>query len=146
MELYEERIISGEIADIWRVATDVARWPEWDPHEEAGEIYGEFCAGTKAYSKPRGGPAAHWVLTRVEKEQCWSLFNKMAIGTLEVENRYEQITGNRVKCEKTMLVKGWILRLIFKVHFEMETRKDMQATWEALENRCSTLGQSGCVS
>ncbi len=139
MKLHEERIISGGIADVWRVATDVARWPEWDPHEEAGEIYGAFVPGTKAYSKPRGGPAAHWVLTQVQHEQSWSLTNKMLIGTLEVENRYEALPGNRVRCEKTMYVKGWILRGLFKLHFEAATRKDMQATWEALQARIGNL-------
>jgi hypothetical protein len=133
MKLYETRIISGDIRDAWRVATDVARWPEWDPHEEAAEIYGEFCAGTKAYSKPRGGPAAHWALTQVEHERSWSLINKMAIGSLEVENRYEQLPERRIKCEKIMVVRGLILRALFKLHFEAETRKDMHSTWQALE-------------
>ncbi|MCJ8508838.1 hypothetical protein MUU53_13045 [Rhizobium lemnae] len=137
MKLYEERIISGNLSEIWRIATDVAKWPEWDPHEEAGEIYGPFQAGTKAYSKPRGGPAAHWVLTHVDPERSWSLINKMVIGTLEVENLYTQLPDKQVRCQKTMVVKGWILRLLFKLHFEAETRKDMQATWIALERLCN---------
>lgn len=80
MKLREERIIKGNISDVWRIATDVVNWPKWDPHEEAGEIYGPFQAGTKGYSKPRGGPAAHWVLSQVDKEHSWSLINRMAIG------------------------------------------------------------------
>jgi hypothetical protein len=47
MELYEQRVISGQIEEVWRVATDVNRWPEWDPHEEAGEIFGAFVEGTR---------------------------------------------------------------------------------------------------
>ena len=38
MKIYEERTIAGDISDVWRIATDVAKWPDWDPHEEAGEI------------------------------------------------------------------------------------------------------------
>lgn len=136
MRLHEERVIVGEVSEVWRTATDVARWPDWDPHEEAGEIYGEFRVGTKAYSKPRGGPAAHWVLTGVEKERSWSLINRMPIGTLEVENHYEALPGNRVRCTKTMRVSGWILRLLFRLHYAAVTRKDMHATWIALEKRC----------
>jgi hypothetical protein len=135
MELYERRIISGNIDEVWRIATDVNRWPEWDPHEEAGEIYGPFEEGTRAYSKPRGGPGANWTLTEVTENQSWSLINPMRIGTLEVENRYTSLPDGQVLCEKTMQVSGWVLVALFKLHFEAATRKDMQATWGALEER-----------
>jgi hypothetical protein len=135
MDLHEQRIISGEIDDVWRIATDVNRWPEWDPHEEAGEVFGPFLEGTSGYSKPRGGPSAHWTLTEVTKNKSWSLVNPMWIGTLRVDNRYTLLTDGRVLCEKHMQVSGWILVALFKLHFEAATRKDMQATWVALEKR-----------
>lgn len=135
MELYEQRVISGRIDDVWRVATDVNRWPEWDPHEEAGEVFGAFVEGTRGYSKPRGGPGAHWTLTEVTENRSWSLINPMRIGTLQVGNRYTQLPDGKVLCEKRMKVSGWVLIALFKLHFEAATRKDMQATWVALENR-----------
>lgn len=143
MELYEHRTISGDLQDVWRVATDVDHWAEWDPHEEAGEIFGPFEEGTRAYSKPRGGPAAHWVLTEVTENRSWSLLNKMRIGTLRVENRYTPQPDGKVLCEKTMQVSGWVLVALFKLHFEAETRKDMQATWVALEERLATQASAG---
>lgn len=135
MELYERKVISGNLEDVWRVATDVDRWPEWDPHEEAGEIYGPFKKGTRAYSKPRGGPGANWILTEVAENRSWSLINKMRIGTLEVENRYTPQPDGQVLCEKTMQVSGWLLVTLFKLHFETVTRRDMHETWVALEER-----------
>jgi hypothetical protein len=138
MKLYERKIISGNLEDVWRVATDVNRWPEWDPHEEAGEIFGPFETGTRGYSKPRGGPAANWTLTEVSENQSWSLINPMPIGTLKVENRYSQQQDGRVLCEKTMQVSGWILVTLFKLHFETVTRHDMQETWVALEKRLAS--------
>lgn len=138
MELYEQRVISGQIDEVWRVATDVNRWPEWDPHEEAGEIFGAFIEGTHGYSKPRGGPGAHWTLTEVTENQSWSLINPMRIGTLRVDNRYTQLSDGKVLCEKRMQVSGWILVALFKLHFEVATRKDMQATWVALESRVTS--------
>lgn len=135
MKLYEQRIISGRVEDVWSIATDVDRWPEWDPHEEAGELFGRFEIGTKAYSKPRGGPGAHWTLTEVTENRSWSLINPMRIGTLKVDNLYTAMPDGRVLCEKTMNVSGWILVALFKLHFESATRKDMQATWSALEER-----------
>ena len=59
----------------------------------------------------------------------------MWIGTLRVNNRYTQLADGRVLCEKHMQVSGWILIALFKLHFEAATRKDMQATWIALEKR-----------
>lgn len=143
MELYERKVISGNLEDVWHVATDVDRWPEWDPHEEAGEIYGPFEEGTHAYSKPRGGPAANWVLTEVTENRSWSLLNKMRIGTLKVENRYTPEPDGQVLCEKTMQVSGWILVSLFKLHFETVTRRDMQETWVALENRVASRKDAG---
>lgn len=135
MEIYEQSIISGSLEDVWRVATDVNRWPEWDPHEEAGKISGPFIEGTNAFSKPRGGPGAYWTLTEVTENRSWALINPMRIGTLRVENRYTPLPDGRVLCEKHMQVTGWILIVLFKLHFEAATRKDMQATWIALEKR-----------
>lgn len=57
--------------------------------------------------------------------------------TLIVENFYTQLPDDRVKCVKTMVIEGWILRILFKLHFEAATRNDMHATWLALEKRCA---------
>jgi hypothetical protein len=64
---------------------------QYHPHEESAKLHGNFTVGTKGSSQPRGGPAAEWVLTRVENKKVWSLINKMAVGTLNVENRYEPL-------------------------------------------------------
>lgn len=132
MRIYGERIINGDIESIWRIATDVNAWPSWDPHEEAAELYGPFAVGTKGSSQPRGGPAAKWILTKVEDKKIWSLINKMPVGTLHVENRYEPLADQKVRCERTMIVTGLLVPL-FWIYFAKLVKKDMQATWEALE-------------
>jgi hypothetical protein len=133
MIIHEERIIAGDIDSVWKIATDVNAWPTWDPHEESAELEGPFAVGTQGSSKPRGGPAARWVLTKVENKKCWSLLNTMPVGTLDIENRYESLPGNTVRCQKTMVVSGLLVPL-FWIHFARLVRKDMQATWEALES------------
>src|SRR5438105_3924298 len=67
-----ETVISGELAAVWRVATDVANWPSWDPHEQAARLDGPFAAGTTGWSKPNGGPATEWTITEVIPQQSWS--------------------------------------------------------------------------
>jgi Polyketide cyclase / dehydrase and lipid transport len=132
LKIHEERVINGDIDTVWRIVTDVNAWPAWDPHEEAAEIHGPFAAGTSGTSKPRGGPAARWTLTKVEEKKAWALINKMLIGTIEKEIRYEPLPGGKIRCEDTMFVSG-PLRLLFWLRFEKMTREDMQATWVQLE-------------
>ena len=68
----EELIIEGDIAAIWEVATDVAAWPSWDPHEEKARLDGPFAAGTKGWNKPKGAPGGGFTITAVEPERAWS--------------------------------------------------------------------------
>ncbi|MEL6545687.1 MAG: hypothetical protein AAFQ82_13730, partial [Myxococcota bacterium] len=78
------------------------RWSEWDPHEEASRCFGEFTVGTRAFSKPRGGPKANWILTEVSEPGSWALENSMPIGTLKVKNTYVQSEAGKVHCTRTM--------------------------------------------
>ncbi len=135
MILNETRIISGRLDDIWNISTDVDNWTTWDPHEEKAKLHGPFVVGTKGYSKPRGGPDAHWVITDVQPRTKWALLNKMPIGSLAVTNTFEAMQDGKVKCGKEMVVSGLILNLLFKLHFAKATRKDMHDTWHALETQ-----------
>jgi Polyketide cyclase / dehydrase and lipid transport len=140
MKIDEERVINGDIDTVWRIATDVNRWSTWDPHEEAAEIHGPFEVGTNGTSKPRGGPAARWVLTKVENKKAWALRNKMLIGTIEKEIRYEPLPGGKIRCEDTMIVRGPLV-MLFWLRFERMTRADMQATWAQLEKEVAKQAQ-----
>ena len=138
MILNEMQVINGALDRIWRIAVDVDNWTAWDPHEKKSEIYGPFAVGTKGYSKPRGGPEAHWIITDVEFQKQWSLLNKMPIGSLAVTNSYEKLAGEKVRCGKKMVVSGLILNLLFWIHFAKVTRRDMHETWEALEKHANS--------
>jgi hypothetical protein len=138
MKIHGERTIKGTIDDVWRISTAVNAWPSWDPHEEAAEILGPFTVGTKGTSKPKGGPAANWILTKVEPKTRWSLINKMLVGTLEVENVYVPLPDNQVRCERTMIVSGLLVPL-FWIYFAKLVQEDMQATWIALEQEIMKL-------
>jgi hypothetical protein len=56
----------------------------------------------------------------------------MPVGTLDVENRYEVLPNNKVRCERTMIVSGLLVPL-FWIYFAKLVKEDMQATWQALE-------------
>jgi hypothetical protein len=63
MKIHEERLISGDIETLWRIVTDVNRWPTWDPHEEAAELHGPFAQAeprNPEVDPPRGGCSPKW--------------------------------------------------------------------------------------
>jgi hypothetical protein len=49
----------------WGFWSDVANWSVVDPSVEAVTLDGDFAAGTKGLTKPRGADAAEWELLEV---------------------------------------------------------------------------------
>ncbi|WP_163507458.1 SRPBCC family protein [Fodinicola acaciae] len=126
-----EAAIDGDLTTIWRVVTDVANWPAWDPHEEAARLDGPFAAGTTGWSKPRGGPATDWTITEVVERRKWSSECPLPGGKLSGDNTFEQV-GDKVLCRKTVHVRGPLTPL-FRFYFGRKIRADMLKTFAALE-------------
>ena len=132
MKIAAETIIKGDINTVWAVVTDVNNWPAWDPHELAARLDGPFAAGTKGWSKPRGGPATDWIITNVVDHQLWASECPMPGGKLAGENTFESLGDGRIRCTKAMWVSGPLVPL-FWLYFGRLIRRDMFATWTALE-------------
>src|SRR5215213_4346622 len=49
----------------WRFWTDVANWSAVDSSVESVTLDGDFAAGTKGFTKPRGAEATEWELLEV---------------------------------------------------------------------------------
>jgi len=62
----EEAVINGAVNTVWQVATDIAGWPSWDPHEEKARFEGEFKPGAKGWSR---APAGTGTISAVEPER-----------------------------------------------------------------------------
>ncbi len=61
-EIKEQATISGDLATVWTVATDVANWPAWDPHEEdarLGALHGRDVRLVQAARRPGRDLDAH---------------------------------------------------------------------------------------
>ena len=57
MHLFEcEATFEADPDAVWKVWTDVARWPEWDVSKEIAELDGPFEAGTRGWARQRGPP------------------------------------------------------------------------------------------
>jgi hypothetical protein len=132
--LSEQVIITGDIAAVWEVATDVPRWPEWDPHELQSRIDGPFEAGTTGWVKPKGAPAGGFTITRVDPQRAWGSEAGIPFGKLLGETRFEQLENGRIRVSKRMEVHGPFAP-IFRLIWERGVRRDMQLTFAALERR-----------
>lgn len=132
MKISGETIIKGDLDTIWSIVTDVANWPDWDPHEEAARLDGPFATGTVGWSKPKGGPAANWKITGVEPKKLWASESPLPGGKIAGKNTFETLNDGRVRCTKTVWVSG-ILVPLFWVYFGRMIKRDFAATWAALE-------------
>ena len=126
------RVVRGDVAAIWEVSTDVARWPEWDPHEQGARLDGPFAVGTRGWSKPRGGPGADWTLTEVEPGRAWGSACALPGGGLRGRGTFEALGEDRVRCTRTIEVTGPLVPL-FRLWFGPRIRCDLDRTWVALE-------------
>lgn len=61
-----EIVVAAPPAAVWRLWSDVASWPQWDPPVEAVDLAGPFAAGAAGTLTLAGGIAAPVVLTVVE--------------------------------------------------------------------------------
>jgi hypothetical protein len=128
----EEAVISGDIGAIWSVATDVPRWPSWDPHEEKARIDGEFEAGTRGWSKPAGAPAGVFAITEVEPGRMWATRAGIPFGHLRLVNRYDPVSDGKVRVSKRVEVRG-VFGPLFHLIWEKNMRAGMRKTFAALE-------------
>jgi hypothetical protein len=142
-----ETTIRADIAAVWDAVTDVESWPRRDPHEQEARLDGLFVAGTTGWSKPRGGPATTWTITAVDPLRSWSSECRLPGGKLRGENLFEPLGDGMIRCMKTVFVTGPLVPL-FRLHFGRSIRRDMLATWAALEQEGASrvAHPAGCTA
>ena len=116
----------------------MARWPEWDPHEDVARLDGEFVVGTTGWVKQQGNPGAAFTLTEVVPQRRWASECKLPGGKLWGSNDYEQLPDGKIRCTRTIRVTGPLVPL-FRFHFGKRMRRDFFRTWTALEARAATI-------
>jgi hypothetical protein len=69
MHLFEcEATFEADPDAVWKVWTDVARWPEWDVSKEIAQLDGPFEAGTRGWARQRGNLGGAFTITEVREE------------------------------------------------------------------------------
>jgi hypothetical protein len=136
-----ETIIDGDLGNVWAVATDVDRWAAWDPHEQEARLDGAFVAGGTGWSKPNGGPATTWTITRVIERHLWSSECALPGGKLTGESTFKAVGDGKIRCTKTIWVGGPLIPL-FRLYFGRRIRRDMFKTWAALEREAARRNET----
>lgn len=135
----EAAVITGDIDKIWAVATDVARWSEWDPHEEKSRIDGAFAAGTRGWVKPKGAPAGPFTIVDVAAGQSWTSEAGIPFGKLRGHRTYQALGDGTVRVSENVEVHG-PMGPLFKLIWEKGMRADMPRTFAALEQEALRRG------
>jgi hypothetical protein len=135
-----DTIISGDLAAVWTVVTDVDSWATWDPHEEEARLDEAFALGGTGWSKPRGGPGTLWTITEVIEQRRWSTECALPGGKLTGQNDFEQLGDGRIQCAKTVSVTGPLVPL-FRLYFGRRIRRDIFKTWAALERAAAVRAE-----
>ena|SRR5579859_2405885 len=135
----EEAIISGDVSAVWAVATDVAGWQSWDPHEEKSRFDGEFKPGAKGWVKPAGAPGGAFTITEVEPGRMWASKAGIPFGHLRGVRRYEPLDDGKIRVSEIVEVHGPFGPL-FHLIWEKKMRADMPKTFAALEAEAAKRG------
>ncbi len=137
MYLFEcEATYEAELAAVWKVWTDVARWPEWDVSKEIARLDGPFQPGACGWAKQRGNLGGSFIITAVDDGRRWVTECPLPLGKVVFDHVLEPVAEGRVRVVKRVEVQGgfWpLLRL-----FAPKMRRDIAESLAALERRLSS--------
>jgi uncharacterized protein YndB with AHSA1/START domain len=110
-----EATFEAEPDAVWKVWTDVARWPEWDVSKEMARLDGPFEPGVSGWAKQRGNLGGSFTITEVEAGRRWVTECPMPLGKVVFDHSLEPLDGGRVRVVKRVGVQGGLgplLRLL----------------------------------
>ncbi len=136
MYLFEcEATFEAEPAAVWKVWTDVDRWPEWDVGKEIARLDGPFQPGACGWAKQRGNLGGSFTITSVDAGRRWVTECLMPLGKVVFDHVLEPVAEGRVRVVKRVEVQGGfgpLLRL-----FAPKMRREITESLAALERRLS---------
>jgi Polyketide cyclase / dehydrase and lipid transport len=135
MHLFEcEVTFAAEPATVWRIWTDVARWPEWDASKEIAQMDGDFQVGTSGWVKKHNALGGTFAITSVEPGRGWTSESPLPLGRVIFDHLVEPVAGGKVRVVKGVTVEGGSAGL-FRVLAASRMRRDIEATLAALQRR-----------
>ncbi len=137
MHLFEcEATFVAEPAEVWKVWTDVERWPEWDVSKEIARLDGPFEPGVCGWAKQRGNLGGAFTITVVDDERRWVSECLVPMGKVVFEHMLEPVAGGRVRVVKRAEVHGGFGSLLLLLAPKM--RHETARSLAALERQLSS--------
>jgi uncharacterized protein YndB with AHSA1/START domain len=118
---------------VWKVWTDVARWPEWDVSKEVARLDGPFEPGVSGWAKQRGNLGGSFTITEVDAGRRWVTECPMPLGKVIFDHSLTPLDGGRVRVVKRVGVQGGfgpLLRLLAP-----KMRREITESLAALEKQ-----------
>jgi hypothetical protein len=126
-----EAAFDAEPAAVWKVWTDVSRWPEWDLTKEIARIDGPFVLGASGWAKQRGTLGGSFTITAIEPGRRWVSECPVPLGKIVFDHLIESAEPGRVRVTKNVDVLGGFGPL-FRLTFGTKMRRDITESLEAL--------------
>jgi len=138
-----EATFEAEPDAVWKVWTDVARWPDWDVSKEMARLDGPFEPGVSGWAKQRGNLGGAFTITEVDAGRRWVTECPVPLGKVVFDHSLEPAGAGRVRVVKRVGVQGGfgpLLRL-----FAPKMRREIAESLAALQRQVSSdlSGQSG---
>ena len=128
--------IRGRAAAVWKVWTDVERWPEWDVSKEIARLDGPFQPGVSGWAKQRGNLGGSFTITEVDDGRRWVSECPVPMGKVVFDHVLEPVAGGRVRVVKRAEVQGGFGSLLRLVAPKM--RRETARSLAALERQLSS--------
>jgi polyketide cyclase/dehydrase/lipid transport protein len=129
-----EVIFEADPAMVWRIWTDVARWPEWDASKEIAQMDGDFQAGTSGWVKKHNALGGTFAITSVEPGRRWLSESPLPLGRVIFDHIIEPLPDGQVRVVKGVQVEGGSAGL-FRVLAAPRMRRDIDQQLAALQQR-----------
>jgi hypothetical protein len=131
MHLFEcEATFQAEPDVVWKVWTDVARWPEWDVSKEIARLDGPFELGTSGWAKQRGNLGGAFTITAMEAGRSWVTECPLPLGKVLFGHVVHPLDGGYVRVVKSVDVQGGLAPLLRLIAPKM--RRDIAESLLAL--------------
>jgi Polyketide cyclase / dehydrase and lipid transport len=119
---------------VWKVWSDMTKYPEWDPRELELRLDGPFAAGTTGYSKQKGNPGGVFRIVDVSAPSAWTNASPLPGGELVISHRLDELGGTRTRITKRYQVTG-PLQLLFRLWFAPALGRAQPTSFAALATR-----------
>jgi len=121
---------------VWKVWTDVARWPEWDVSKEMARLDGPFEPGVSGWAKQRGNLGGSFTITEVDAGRRWVTECPVPLGKVVFDHSLEPLDAGRVRVTKRVEVQGGFGPLMRLLAPKM--RREITESLTALERQVSS--------